>query len=128
MKNREDTEIVVVFKSCYNELNIKGHHSTQHVLDNECSCAVKDYITSESTDLQFVELYNHRVNEAKLDCKAAKYHTIATLRTIDPTCPTQLWIQFMPQTKATLNIMQISRIDTNKLAYEALNGRRFDWN
>ena len=37
MKNREDEEMVLAFKSCYKELNDKGHHPTLHVLDNECS-------------------------------------------------------------------------------------------
>ena len=56
MKSREDTEMVIAFKSCYTKLNVKGHHPTLHVLDNECSRAVKGYITSVKTDLQFVEL------------------------------------------------------------------------
>ena len=30
MKNREDEEMVMAFKSCYKELNEKGHHPTQH--------------------------------------------------------------------------------------------------
>ena len=51
MKIREDTEIVVLFNRCYNELHVKGHHPTLYVLDNECSGAVKEYITSENTDL-----------------------------------------------------------------------------
>ena len=96
MKNREDEEMVSAFKSCYKELNDKGHHPTLHVLDNECSRAVKEFISSERTDLQFVESYNHRFNAAENGCKAAKYHTIATLCTIDPACPVQLWDRFVP--------------------------------
>ena len=34
----------------------------------------------------------------------------------------------MPQIEATLNILQTPRIDSSKSAYEALNGRKFDWN
>ena len=41
MKNREDEEMVMAFKSCYNKLHEKGHHPTLHVPDNECSRAVK---------------------------------------------------------------------------------------
>jgi hypothetical protein len=93
MKNREDTEMVIAFKSCYTELNTEGHHPTSHVLDNECSRAVKEYITSEDTDLQCVEACNHMVNTVEHGCKAAKYHAIATLCTINPTCPIQLWDQ-----------------------------------
>ena len=128
MKIREDIEMVIAFKSCYTELNVKGHHPILHVLDNTHSRAVKQYITLEKTDLQFVDSYNHRVNTAEHGCKATQYHTIATLCTITTACPIQLWDQFMPQIKATLNIMQTPRINSNKLAYEALNGQRFNCN
>ena len=126
MKNREDEEMVSAFKSCYKELNEKDHHPTLHVIDNECSRAVKEFISSEKTDLQFVESYNHRVNAAEHGFKAAKYHTIATLCTIDPACSIQLSDRLVLQIEAILNIMQTSRIDSTKLAYEALNGRTFD--
>jgi hypothetical protein len=125
MKNREDAEMVLAFKSCYTELNAKGHHPTLHILDNECSRAVKEYVSTERTDIQLVEAYNHRVNAAEHGCKAAKYHTIATLCTIDPSCPVQLWDRFIPQIEATLNILRTSRIDRTKSAYEALNGKKF---
>ena len=62
-------------------------------------------MTSEKTDLCFCESYNHRVNTAKHSCKVVKYHTIATRHIINPTSPIQLWVQFMPQIKATLNIL-----------------------
>ena len=55
-------------------------------------------------------------------------HYFATLCTINPACPVQLWDKFVPQLEATLNIMQTSRIDTSKSAYKALNGRKFNWN
>ena len=121
MKNREDTEMVGAFKSCYNELNGKSHHLTLAVLDNECSHTVTEYITLENTDLQFAESHNHIVNATKHDCKTTKYHTIATVCTIAPTCPIQLYAQCMTQTKATLNSMQTSRRNTNKLTYKAIN-------
>ena len=57
-----------------------------------------------------------------------KYHTIATLCTINPACPVKLWDRFVPQIEATLNIMRTSRIDSTKSAYEALNGRKSNWN
>ena len=60
------------------------------MVDNECSRAVKEYVTSEETDMQFVESYKHRVNTAKHGYKAATYHTIATLCTVNLTCPIQL--------------------------------------
>ena len=86
--------------------------------------AVKEYIKSKCMDLQFVESCNHRINAAEHGCKAVKYHMIATVCIIDPACPVQLWDRFVPQIEATLNTMRTSRIDSSKLAYEALNGQK----
>ena len=52
-----------------------------NVPSHECSCAVKEYTVSEHTNVQFVKLYNHRVNAARYGCKIVKYHIIATLFT-----------------------------------------------
>ena len=62
-----------------------------HVLDNECSRAIKTFIRKEATDIQLVEPYNHRVNAAETAVKAAKHHMLAALATTDPNCPLQLW-------------------------------------
>ena len=41
MKSRKDEDMVATFKGIYGELNAKGHRPALHVLDNECSKAVK---------------------------------------------------------------------------------------
>ena len=52
MKTREDEDMISAFKFCYNGLNSKGRHPILHVvLNNECSRAVNEYITSKHTDL-----------------------------------------------------------------------------
>ena len=90
MKNREDTEMVISSKSCYTNLNTKGQHCTLHVLDNKCCSAVKEYITSEDTNLQFdqnkeeereepgsieeiMEGVSNAVHRANTDRQAAQY-------------------------------------------------------
>ena len=52
MKSRKDADIVSTFKEVYEELKTKGHQSKLHVLDNECSKAVKNYIVAEQTNIQ----------------------------------------------------------------------------
>lgn len=42
--------------------------------------------------------------------------------------PIQIWCRFVPQVEITLNLLQISQVDGTKLAYEASNGKEFDWN
>ena len=75
--------MAIAFKTCYEELNAKEHHPTLHVLVNECSCVVKEYIASKRANLQFNESYNQREDAAKDGCKTIKYHIIATLCTIN---------------------------------------------
>ena len=72
-----------------------------HVLDNECSKAVKNFICNNDTNIQLVEPYNHRVNAAETAIKSTKYHIIARLQTVDPDCLLQLWSKFVEQMQDT---------------------------
>ena len=47
MKSRKDADMVSTFKEVYKKLKTKGHQPKLHVLDNECSKAVKNYIIAE---------------------------------------------------------------------------------
>ena len=89
---------------------------------------VKEYIASKRIYIKFVESYNYRVNTAEHSYKAIKYHTVATLCTVNPACLIQLWDRFMPKIEATLNIVRTSRIVSIKSVYEVLNGQKFGWN
>ena len=128
MKSRKDEDMVRTFQMVYDELEAKGHRPALHVLDNECSRAVKNYITSQQTNIQLVEPHNHRVNAAEPAVKCVKYHTIASFATLDPDCPIQLWCRFMDQVEITMNLLRTSRRDNNKSAYEDFHNRKFDWN
>ena len=57
--------MVVTFKDVYQTLEARGLHPKLHVLDNEYSKAVQDYVRSEVTNIQIVEPYNHRVNTSE---------------------------------------------------------------
>ena len=92
--------MVAAFTSIYDELKTYGHKPSLHVLDNECSRAVKTYIQSNKTEIQLVEPHtNHRVNAAEVAVKAVKYHTLAHLATMNPDCPLQIWCKFVKQIK-----------------------------
>ena len=54
--------MVEVFNDIYAYLKARGLAPKLHVLDNECSKAVQNYIRSENTTIQLVEPHNHRVN------------------------------------------------------------------
>ena len=85
-----------MFQELYAYLREQGIQPRLHVLDNECSKAIKTFLRSQDTDIQLVKPHNHRVNAAETAVKAAKYHMIAALATLDVNCPIQLWDRFLP--------------------------------
>ena len=127
MTSRSDESMVETFKSVYEFLKKYNCSPKLHVLDNECSKAVQNFVEKENTNIQLVKPRNHRVNAAETAIKSAKYHIIAGLQTIDPDCPLQLWSKFTSQMQDTLNLLRTAREDPRKLAYEALQGA-FDYN
>ena len=127
MKNRSDESMVAVFKDIYEYLQLRNLAPKLHVLDNECSKAIKKYIISQNTNIQLVEPHNHRVNAAETAVKTAKYHFISGLATIDVNAPLQLWDQWLAQSQDTLNMMRTSRQNSSISAYEEMEGK-FDFN
>ena len=89
MKGMDDGSMIAVFEEIYEELEIRNCKPKLHVLDNQCSKAVKTYIQKEQVEIQLFEPYNHCVNADKPAVKTATYHTIAGLVTVD-NCPLQL--------------------------------------
>ena len=127
MQSRSDECMIDTFKDVYSFLKTCKHAPKLHVLNNECSKAVENFIRNNDTDIQLVEPHNHRVNAAETGIKATKYHVIAGLQTVDPDCPLQLWSKFLEQMQDTLNLLQTSRQDPTKSAYEQVQGY-FDYN
>ena len=105
MPNRTDDSMVKVFTEVYETLEQRNWKPKIHILDNECSKAVKKFILAKNVDIQLVEPQNHRVNAAETAVKATKYHLIAGLATIDKECPIQLWDKFLPQIEDTMNML-----------------------
>ena len=99
--------MVEAFTSMYTKLETAGHKPKLHVLDNECSRAVKKFLIRKGTARQNVEAHNHRVNAAEPAVKTAKYHIIAHIATLDHQCPIQLWSKILPQIQDTLNMLRI---------------------
>ena len=127
MPNRTDASMVATFKDIIEEPKSCGHQPQLNVMDNECSKAVQQYITSEKIDIQLVEPQDHRFNAAERAIQTFKHHFIAGLATVDIDFPIQLWDEFLPQAQMTLNMLRTSRQDNTKTAYEELKGP-FDFN
>jgi hypothetical protein len=96
-------------------------------MDNACSRAVQKYIKSTKADIQLVNPDDHRVNACERAIQTWKNHWIAGLSTLDPTCPLQLWCQFIEQGQDTLNMLRKARVNPKLSAYAILEGQ-FDFN
>ena len=105
MKGMDDGNMIPVFKEISEELEIQKCKPKLHVLDDQCSKAVKSYIQKEKINIQLVEPCNHRVNATEPAVKSAKYHIMAGLGKVNVNCPLQLWRKFLPQMQELLNMM-----------------------
>ena len=127
IKGRTDENMFAVFQDIYDYLPERNVTPNLHVMDNECSKAIKNFIKKEKVDIQLVKPHNHCVNAAEPAVKAAKYHIIAGLATVDITCPLRLWCKFVLQTQEIMNMVRTSRRNSNISTYEDMEGP-FDWN
>jgi len=78
-------------------------------------------------DIHLVPPHNHQVNAAERAIATFKEQIILALATVDKDCPLQLWVDFLPQVKLTLNLLRFSRRDPTKSANVEVNGK-FDYN
>ena len=60
-------------------------------LDNEISQSVLTLLKQKNLTLQTAPANDHRQNRAERAIGTAKPHFLATLATLDPTCPINLW-------------------------------------
>ena len=122
MKSRESTDMQTAFKEVYLYLIQRNHKPQLHVMDNECSLEVKNYITSMNTTIQFVEAHQHRSNTTERAIQTFKNHFISGLCTVNKLFPLQLWCEIVKQAEMTLNMLRDTRINPKLLAYIILEG------
>jgi hypothetical protein len=106
---------------------IGGYHPVLNVMDYKCSAAAEKYIRSKTINIQLVPPHNNRVNTAEHAVATFKEHFIAALVTMDMLCPLQLWDEFPPQVKLTLNMLHFSQQNPKKSANQEVYGS-FDFN
>ena len=86
----DDGNMIAVYKEIYEELEIQNCKPKLHLLDNQCTKAVKSYIQKLKVNIQLVKPYNHHVNATKPAVKTAKYQIIEGLGTVNVNHPLQL--------------------------------------
>ena len=79
MKDRENKNIIAAYEEVYAKLEARGHRPKLHILDNECSKCIRNYLEGKGTKRHHVAPHAHSVNAAEPAVKTAKYHLIAAL-------------------------------------------------
>ena len=124
---RQANHILTAFEDIYNMLVRRGRKPHLHILDNECSKALTDFMDQEDIDYQKTPPGMHRVNAAERAIGTFKNHFMAGLCTTDKSFPLHLWHRLLPQAKLTLNMMRGAHLNPLFSAHEFLHGR-FDFN
>lgn len=126
MPNRSAKAHVQAYTTVHNRLVKAGLRPQLHMLDNECSDLLREYITNQGTKLQTTPVGIHRRNAAERAIQTFKNHFIAGLATTDPNFPLHLWDRLLPQAVISINILRTSRINPNLSAYAQVFGQ-FDF-
>ena len=98
-----------------------------HVLDNECSKVLKEYMEEENETFHLVPPHLHRRNAAERAIQNFKNHFISGIVSTHKDLPIHLWCRLLPQAIVTLNLLRPSIINPTLSAHAQLHGL-FDFN
>ena len=103
-------------------LRAAGHNIAHHVMDNESSPIITDFLTAQGATYQFVPPNNHRANPSERAIRTFKAHFIAGLASAHPDFPAHLWCRLLPQAEVTLNLLRSSNLHPHLSAHATLHG------
>ena len=98
-----------------------------HVLDNECSKVLKEYMEEENEIFQLVPPHLNQRNAAERAIQTFKNHFISGMVSTHKDSPLHLWSSLLPQAIVILNLLRPSRINPTLSAHAQLHGL-FDFN
>jgi len=122
LRDKSGPSILAAYKVVFSKLKQAGLTPKLARLDNECSTALKEYMTDEGVEFQLVPPYIHRRNAAERAIRTFKNHFIAGIATCDKKFPIHLWDKLLPQANLTLNLLRASRINPKLSAYAQVFG------
>ena len=111
LKSRATTEILRAFTTIQQRLRQAGRRPQLHILDNECSAILKQYMHQHHIPFQLEPPYTHRRNAAEHAIRTFKDHFITGLASAHKQFPLHLWDRLLPQAELTLNLLRPSRIN-----------------
>ena len=127
LKSRTGLNIKNAYQKIRQLLISRGLTPQIHVLDNECSQILKDYMQGENEEFQLVPPHLHRRNAAERAIQTWKNHFISGIVSTHNKFPLHLWCRLLPQAILTLNLLRQSRINPTLSAQAQLHGQ-FDYN
>ena len=128
LKSRKDAELNRAYTSLMTRLNRAGIFPKKHVLDNEISQAMKDYVREiYKMEVELVPPGCHRRNAAEVAIRNFKAHFLSILAGTADDFPLQLWDKLLPQAEITVNLLRQSNATPTISAYAHMNGP-FDYN
>ena len=91
LKSQAERELLRSTEELYKHLTDRGLKPQIHMLDNECSQALKNFIRGAHVRHQLVPPSLYRALVAKRAIQTYKAHLIAGLSSCDPNFPLHIW-------------------------------------
>ena len=111
IKSRISLHIKDAYQKMRKLLCSRGLTPRTHVLDNECSKVLKEYMEEENETFQLVPPHLHRRNAAERAIQTFKNHFISGMVSTHKDFPLHLWCRILPHAIVTLNLLLTSRIN-----------------
>ena len=108
IKDRQSQKIINAWLKIHSLLKVNGHEPQVHILDNECSCLMKEAFQKHGVKYQLVPPYTHRRNAAERVIQTWKYHFLAGFASCDPCFPIREWDRLLEQGEIALNLLRSS--------------------
>ncbi|KAL7427968.1 hypothetical protein ACHAXH_000914 [Discostella pseudostelligera] len=127
MKNKSDEEMQRAYSAIITRIKTAKLTVHKHILDNDCSAAMKRLIT-DTCKYELVPPGIHRRNKAEVTIKAFKQHLISVFAGLDPSFPMSHWDKLIPQVEVTMNLLRQSKANPKISAYEHVHGPyNYNW-
>ena len=104
----------------------RGITLKMHVLNNECSKVLKEYMEEENEHYQLVPPHLNRQNAAETAIQTFNNHSIDGIVSPHKDFPLHLWCRILPQAIVTLNLLCPSKINPTLSEHAQLHGQ-FDF-
>ncbi len=106
MKNCKDDKMIQAYNALLLQLKRAGIVPKKHVLDNEVSENMKNYICDTcKLDMELLPPGCHRCNAAEVAICNFKAHFLSVLAGVANNFPPNLWDWLLPQTEITINLI-----------------------